>query len=620
VALPAAAISRDGFIDIMKWLKRLLGSADIAASEKATQTTAGDDSRSLAGCLGVDGAADLERLLEAGDSAAAEELLAKVLPLHPGQPVLLLKQATCWRLRGELARAKSACDELLSSDCEAAAVHLELAMCCSAEHDLPTAIEHLEVAVRHDPASGIAWFRLGQILMRLNQPREAHEPFRKATERVDEKHAAQAWYLLGETERLQRNLPAAQSAYEACLARDPKHLECLTALGHTHLLTEDELRALTCYESVMAASQQVPASLRLNVGAIHQHLAHFDEAHAILSNLVSERPGDHVARWYLCQLDLLQGRWSEGWANYRARFASGASPYRPMPYQPWAGQPLADEPLLVLADEGLGDEIMFASCLPDLRSRVAHCIVECEPRLRRLFERSFPDIHFVATQRENSTNWLAGLPEPRMQVCAGDLPAYFRASDAAFPKHDGYLQADPERVAYWRARLRETLGDKPAIGISWRGGAVGTRTRARSIDSADWAPILAVPDVGFVNLQYGQYQSERARLESEHGVAIHDFPEAIADYDETAALVAALDLVVTVCTAVVHLTGALGKPAWILTPLSPGWRYTADRTSMPWYPSTRIFRQEAFGDWGHPCREVSRGLHQLTNCVSTSTP
>ena len=167
-------------------------------------------------------------------------------------------------------------------------------------------------------------------------------------------------------------------------------------------------------------------------------------------------------------------------------------------------------------------------------------------------------------------------------------------------------------MRHWRERLQRDLGAGLKVGISWRGGTPKTRARARTLSCADWAPILSVPGCQFVNLQYGECEAMLQQFQSEHGILPMHYPEALADYDETAALVCALDLVVSVCTAVIHLTGALGRPVWILAPLAPEWRYTAHRPVMPWYPSTRVFRQATMEDWSAPCQGVSAGLHQLT--------
>jgi len=181
-----------------------------------------------------------------------------------------------------------------------------------------------------------------------------------------------------------------------------------------------------------------------------------------------------------------------------------------------------------------------------------------------------------------------------------------------FPQHTGYLKADPERVTKWRKKLAE-LGPGMKVGISWRGGTHNTRSPLRSIALERWDAIFSIPGVCFVNLQYtGEAESEINALAEMRGNRVAYWPEAIADYEETAALVSALDLTLSVCTAVVHLAGALGRPVWVMAPYSPEWRYGRSGDTMPWYPTARILRQERFGEWDTVLEAVAARLHKLS--------
>ena len=151
------------------------------------------------------------------------------------------------------------------------------------------------------------------------------------------------------------------------------------------------------------------------------------------------------------------------------------------------------------------------------------------------------------------------------------------------------------------------MGSGPYIGISWRGGAQSTRRQLRSIPLPQWKSILNQP-AKFISLQYGECKEDLAWAE-ETGFRIHHWPQAIEDYDETAALVAALDMVISVCTAVVHLGGALGKPVWVLTPAVPEWRYLSQGEQLPWYPSIRMFRQRPETDWSEVIATVAQTLN-----------
>jgi hypothetical protein len=240
---------------------------------------------------------------------------------------------------------------------------------------------------------------------------------------------------------------------------------------------------------------------------------------------------------------------------------------------------------------------MFASCLHDLAGAARHCIIECAPKLKDLFERSFPAATVYAATEERSVPDALRAQGIDFEVPIGSLPLYYRRSIDDFPPHRGYLQAAPERVAAWRAMLG-ALGDGLKVGLSWRGGTHDSRGPLRSIDLDGLLPILNVAGVRFVSLQYSpEAPAELDALRREHDVHVMHWPEAIADYDETAALVSALDLTITVCTAVAHLAGALGRSVWILAPHSPEWRYGAAGEGMAWYPSARVFRQQAHGEW-----------------------
>ena len=258
---------------------------------------------------------------------------------------------------------------------------------------------------------------------------------------------------------------------------------------------------------------------------------------------------------------------------------------------------------MLYGEQGIGDEIMFASCVSDLLATGVACTLACDPRLATLFTRSFPG---ARVRGIDSPDALASEPCDQ-QAALGDLPRVLRSRAEDFPVHAGYLRADPARVAHWRREL-DRYGDGPKIGISWRGGTPLTRGSVRSLKPGDLAPVLGLPGLTWISLQYGEVDADLAALFDTHGIAIQHWASAIDDYDETAALVCALDLVVSVCTAVVHLSGALGRDAWVLTPSAAEWRYGRRGESMPWYPSVRLFRQQAEGDWSGPIGAVRDGL------------
>lgn len=554
--------------------------------------------------------------LQAGQFDAARDTLADAPDALRTAPELELLQAELLRKTGQPQAALELSSEALITIDRPALAQLEIAECHLALADVPSALDALNIAVTLSPELGTAWQRLGEILRRFSRFDEALSAMEKALPLLDDPHQkAHVQLHIGMNLFALNKVPEAVEAYQQAIALEPDMIDAHTGLGHAYLLLDEEHDALTEYEWVHARESSPTKHLLLNLGSARQHCGQYAPARELFERVMAEHPNEHLARWYLCQLDLLEERWAAGWANYGARFGAGASPYRPLPFRLWDGKPIPNDTLLVLADQGLGDEIMFASCLPDVLKNVGHVVLECEPRLQELYERSFPGVEVIGETRSKSLDWLAKVTPPQWQIPCGDLPALFRRTANDFPNHTGYLKADPDKVIAWRARLARELGPGLKVGLSWRGGTDRTRSKARSVPLSHWRDVLTTPGAQFINLQYGDYQAQRQELMSLHQVPIQDFPEAIADYDETAALVSALDVVVTVCTSIVHLAGALGRPVWVLTPHSPGWRYTAHGNSLPWYPSSRIFRQPVWGDWSSACQELSTSLRELTLSV-----
>ena len=320
-------------------------------------------------------------------------------------------------------------------------------------------------------------------------------------------------------------------------------------------------------------------------------------------------PDDAYAQYNVGVHHLKHGDFAQGWEGYEQRrsFDAFIGRYRRFSLPEWHSEPLEHRVVLVLPEQGLGDEIMFGSCVPDVAAQARHVIVECDQKLEAIFRRSFPQCTVVSRQRTLENDWINRTePKPELLAAAGSLARRFRRQAADFPQR-AFLQAAPEAVAAWRAKL-DALGPGRKIGLSWRGGTGFTGKKRRSFSLEDLLPILRLPGFQFVNLQYTDVRDEMRTLEQRHSIRLHHWQEAIDDYDQTAALVCALDGVLTVCTAIVHLSGALGRPALVMVPFGADWRYGASGERMVWYPSVRLLRQQKVGEWGDVLQEVSRRL------------
>lgn len=292
---------------------------------------------------------------------------------------------------------------------------------------------------------------------------------------------------------------------------------------------------------------------------------------------------------------LALGDWS-GWKEFASSMGSKFRQGRD--YAPdWDGKPVGS--LVVYGEQGLGDEIMFASCLDDVKPLAKNVVLECDERLTGLFTRSFPWAEVHGTRRKEKT-WRRDLDA---QVPCGGLPAFFRPTKQACPAKP-YLTADPERRLQWRELFRSYK--KPVIGLCWSGGNKFTKRQLRKIGLEAFRPIIETTDAVFVALQYSD-ASEEIKAS---GLPVRQFPWATLsdDYDDTAALVAELDLVLGIHTSVHHLAGALGVPSVILVPSKPMWNY-ATGDGLPWYGHQVFHRQKTNETWADCVKRIDLADH-----------
>lgn len=394
-----------------------------------------------------------------------------------------------------------------------------------------------------------------------------------------------------------------------------KKAEVLNALGTCYKHENNVPVARKLFEEAQAC---VPpnadimnnlATLYINEGKPKLALDHLNAAIAISS--------DHPqAKWNRSLAKLELGDYS-GWDEYDYGFTAkvrGERNYAVQPIPIWDGTP--GKTIIVYGEQGIGDEIMFASCLPDLLKVAKSVVFDCHKKLHSLFSNTWPALDIYPTREDEQLTWPA-LPDgsPRYpfdaRIAIGSLPRFFRPTLLSFPGTP-YTQPIAAQEAALNVRLA-ALGPRPKIGISWIGGHKRTRVEVRSAKLEQLLPIVSM-DADFISLQYTDQAREIQEFEQKHGIKIHQFPEATSDnYADTAALVANLDLVITVCTSVVHLAGSMGVPTWVLTPSRPAWRYRLDLDYIPWYGKTvTLFRQQPDTvDWTPVVAEVASELKSL---------
>jgi tetratricopeptide (TPR) repeat protein len=571
-----------------------------ATRDNATPHQAGGDTRPNPAGLVERGRAAFER----GDLDAAETAFEEALGAASERGAALLGLGQIALHRGDAAQAAARFEQSIDAEPAPPEASVALARLRDLAGRTEDALDTLWLVVHRHPAHAAAWLELARLLVRSGRLKDAEECLERACAARPDWHEPRV-ELARTLQRMRRYadaVPAFQRAIE--LGRCPPEVYNDLANCLVYLQRNDE--ALRVFEELV---RRYPHSLVARLGyanALFQ-LGRFDEAGAQYDLIRAREPQNYFAHWNRSLLLLQRQVFEEGWRCYERRLLTLTENHpRVFPFPRWRGEPLAGKTILVYAEQGLGDEIMFASCLDELLAMAGRCIIECDPKLAAIFARSFPAATVVAAEKQALPSWLAGLGEVDFQVAAGSLPGVFRRSIDRFPGR-AFLQPDPAKVARWRQAL-DRLGGGPKIGISWRGGSVRTRTVARSIGLADWAPILDAPGCRFVSLQYGDVAEEVRELNAVGTRRVEVWQAALDDYDETAALVSAVDLVVTVCTALVHLSGGLGRQAWVLVPSIPEWRYGLDGERMPWYGSVELIRQPPGEPWGPTLERAGQRL------------
>jgi tetratricopeptide (TPR) repeat protein len=590
----------------------------------------------------------------AGDRARAEALYRQVLALSPQHPdaLHLLGRLTCEagqpqaalglieaavRLRPRIAEYQAGLGEVqraLGQTREAAetfrrAVRLKpesapiqmghgLALAAAGQGAL--AIQALRRAVARDPALMPAHGALGSVLLAEGQAQAAAEAFRTAY-RLAPNDGLTA-FNLGCALQALGELPGAEQAFRTALAQMPGHVPAQGNLARV-LQTAGRLEeAASILEAALAAAPN-EAGLWLNLGLVRRELSRFAEAEAAFRRLEALAPSadslaclgntlrdqgrlaesedvlvqavardgeNPEARTALAVTRMLGGDLLRGWPDFAWRQAAEsvrAHVRQSISAPVWRGEAL-DGPLLIYAEQGAGDFIQMCRFVARAAERVPRIVLRVPENLRRLAQ-GVAGAAAVVTPEEAPPHCAA--------ICADiDLPAVLGIGLADVAAPDPYLHADAAETDAWRARLAALPGRR--VGLAWFGNPEYFHDRQRSIAPDALLALAGTPGISFVSLQPGGAAPAALHLT--------DWTAELTDFAATAGLVSALDLVISVDSAVAHLAGALATPVWLLNRYAPDWRWLLGRDDSPWYPSLRQFRQSSPDDWGDVLSRVRK--------------
>ncbi|MBB6252290.1 tetratricopeptide repeat protein [Nitrospirillum iridis] len=478
------------------------------------------------------------------------------------------------------------------------------------------AVDALEQALSLLPPeqSAMPANNLGNVLLHLGRPQAAERAYRLALTHDPSLVAAAS--NLGVALREQGDLPGAEEALRRALGLEPDRAETLVNLAGVMTARGEEVQGEELARRAVALAPDL-AHAHGNVGTALVAQGRLAEAEPWFAAALARDPDQPLARFNIGLAQLARGELAAGWRGYGHRIAARAREMPPLPAPIWRGDDLAGRTLLVRREQGLGDELLFASLYPDLisSSGAGRVVIDCDPRLARLFAHAFPGA-MVAPGGLTPDGHSA--PMADAAVDAGDLPGLLRPTLGHFrTTPPAYLTADPVLADHWAGRLA-SLGGGLKVGLCWRSGLMAEGRRALYPPLDEWAPLLRLPGIRFITLQYDQQaaEAEIAAIEGRLGVRIHRWPDLDLrdDLDAVAALMAGLDLVVTAGTAVSELAGALGVPCWRLGTTAE-WTRLGSGT-RPWFPSQCAFFPPQGCVVGAVLPHLARRLADLSQPIS----
>ena len=461
------------------------------------------------------------------------------------------------------------------------------------QNQLAEAIAHFQRLVTLKPNSAESYNNLGVALQQQGKLEEASIYYQQALSLNP--HSAEYHYNLGIVLQMQGNLQQAIERYQQAISLNPNYIKARHNLGSTLKELGDLDAAIECYQQIISQQPDFGESYN-NLGTILREKGELDSAINYYQKAVELQPDNANTRRNLAMALLLAGDWKNGFAEYEWRwkcaefFEQHSHCHFSEPL--WDGSQLQGRTILLYTEQGFGDALQFIRYVPLVREKGGKVIVQCPPKLMRLFA-TVSGIEQLVTK---------GSTLPEFQVCTPlmSLPYILGTT----------LETVPNQVPYLGAINCESLEITSSallkVGIVWATKPNHPTHKIRSCPLQNFLALLD-PDIAFYSLQKGHQTAELASVDND----IIALGEQLNDFADTATVVAQLDLIITVDTAVAHLAGAMGKPVWVLLPFDPDWRWMLGRQDSPWYPTMRLFRQSRTGEWLEVFDAVRQALQSL---------
>ncbi|MGA2582087.1 MAG: tetratricopeptide repeat protein [Tepidisphaeraceae bacterium] len=506
-----------------------------------------------------------QALTEQGKIAEAIELCQKAMRLMPNFPQAQQNLANALLKDQQWDEAIAACQRALALQPNFPEAYNTLGNALMAKDLIEPALGAFGRAISMRPTYNEAFVNLGNALRKSNRPAEAEVMLRYAI--AQKPDVPEAYSTLGVVLFGQDRYAEAIAAFRKALSLRPADFDSIAPL--------------------------LASALSRN--------GNYDECIAVCKQAIERVPESPLAHFHLGMTLLRLGDFKNGWKEYEWRIPAKVLPLRRYDYpQPrWTGEELGGKTILIYTEQGFGDTIQFARYLPLVARRGGKIIVQCESGHFGPLERLLQAVEGVQSVVSIDT------PDVQFDVYCSivSLPSIL---DIEIPS-EPFISADAELVEQFRNLMPNDQRIK--IGLVWAGASKNPEDDIRSTSLSAMAPLAQSGDFWFCSLQKGDAAAEAKNPPK--GMNLVDFSDRINDFADTAAIIANLDLVISVDTAVAHLAGAMGKPVWLLIQVASDWRWMLNRDDSPWYPSMRIFRQNKLKDWQTPIGRLSESLRQF---------
>jgi tetratricopeptide (TPR) repeat protein len=531
---------------------------------------------------------------QAGRLAEAGEIYKAILTENPNNVDALNLMGVIVQAAGNLEAAISLIARATQLAPDYAAPFLNLGNVLTQAGRLEEAVPAFTKALELAPQLGAAHNGKGNALAGLGRPEEAVACYGKAIEL--EPTDSDAHFNLGNALSDLGHLDKALASYRQSVLLDQSHGEKYYNLANTaaglYLFEE----ALENFDHAIRLNPE-HLDAHCNRGAVLQKMGRTREAVESLDKVLQHQPDSPDLHWNIALALLQGGEYRRGWREYEWRWNRPEfGTKRPFPMPEWNGEDLAGKDILVASEQGFGDAIQFSRFVPLLAERGARVVLECKPQLAPVMD-TLAGVDQIIN---------LGDPIPATDFCVQNmsLPRLFDVTLENLPARIPYLSVPPETPVDQRLSDAQEM----KIGIVWAGGTVREDNFRRSCEVTDFAPLFTIPGSHFFSLQVGPFQDDLKNLDD--AANLTDLAESLTDFARTAAAIDALDLVISVDTAVLHLAGALGKTAWGLMSEPTGFFWMNQRRDSPWYPTTTLYRQPRRDDWDSVFRAVENDLRK----------